>query len=148
MTRTHRCFGSRRGQSLIEFALVVPMLLLMVVGIIEFGRAWNMSQVVTDAARQGARKAAVLNPQGLSAQDITDSVITVVTATLSSSNIACAGCVQTPIDGAGNGANTPVTVAVAVPYQFMIFGPVMALAGQSFNNGTITLRSAAIMRNE
>ncbi len=51
--------SSRRGQSLVEFALVVPMLLVMLVGIIEFGRAWNMSQVVTDSARQGARAGAI-----------------------------------------------------------------------------------------
>ena len=147
MSRYLRPLRGRRGQSLVEFALVVPMLLLMVVGVIEFGRAWNVSQVVTDAARQGARKAAVLNAQGLSASDIRDSVGDVVAAALGSVNQACGNCVDT-VEGAGDGANTPVRVVVAVPYDFMIFGPVMALAGQSFTNGSITLRSAAIMRNE
>ena len=147
MTRAHHRLGGRRGQSLVEFALVVPMLLLMLVGIIEFGRAWNWSQVVTEAARQGARKAAVLNAQGFSKSDIRDSVGDVVAASLATINAPCGNCVDSII-GEGDGANTPVKVVVAVPYDFMIFGPVMALAGQSFNNGTITLRSAAIMRNE
>jgi Flp pilus assembly protein TadG len=147
MSRTHRRATGRRGQSLVEFALVVPLLLLLVVGVIEFGRAWNVNQVVTFAARQGARKAAVLNAQGLSAPDITDSVVDVVTTTMATVNYGCGSCVT--IDGAADpaGDNGPVTVTVSVPYQFVIFGPVMALAGQSFD-GAIDLRSTAVMRNE
>ena len=146
MIRTHHRLGSRRGQALVEFALVVPMLLLMLVGIIEFGRAWNMSQVVTDAARQGARTAAVLNPDPSAS---VDSVRAVVAAALQSGNVdPNAVGVNVQVDNFQAGSNTPVTVTVAVPYQFVIFGPVMALAGQTFTNGTITLRSAAIMRNE
>ena len=148
MSRMHPPIGGRRGQSLVEFALVVPILLLMLVGMIEFGRAWNVSQTVTFAARQGARKAAVLNVQGLPDADATDSVIATVDTVLASNNIACNGCVETPIAGLNGGANTPVEVRVGVPYQFMILGPVMALNSESFPNGTITLRSAAIMRNE
>lgn len=146
MSRSLHPFRDRRGQSLVEFALVVPMLLLMVVGVIEFGRAWNMSQVVTDAARQGARTAAVLN-SNLSVS--VDSVTAVVQNALQSGNInPAAQGVSIDVRGYQAGWGTADTVEVAVPYQFMIFGPVMALAGQSFSNGSITLRSAAIMRNE
>ena len=150
MTRAHPRIRGRRGQSLVEFALVVPILLLMLVGIIEFGRAWNISQTVTFAARQGARKAAVLNVYMKNPADLpaaTDSVVAAVDTVLASNNIACSGCVDS-ITGLNGGANTPVTVWVGVPYQFMLLGPVMALAGESFANGTITLRSAAVMRNE
>jgi Flp pilus assembly protein TadG len=45
----------RRGQALIEFALILPVILLLVVGMLEFARAWNLHQVMTDAAREGAR---------------------------------------------------------------------------------------------
>jgi Flp pilus assembly protein TadG len=146
MIRTHAGLRRRCGQSLVEFALVVPLLLLMVVGVIEFGRAWNMSQVVTDAARQGARTAAVLNSD-LSVP--VDSVIAVVNAALQSGNISpSTPGITIEVGNYQGGTGFPDTVRVAVPYQFMIFGPVMALAGQTFNNGTITLRSAAIMRNE
>jgi uncharacterized protein (UPF0333 family) len=47
------------GQVLIEFALVVPVLLLMVVGIIDFGLAFNTWNTAQNAAREGARIAAV-----------------------------------------------------------------------------------------
>jgi Flp pilus assembly protein TadG len=50
-----RASRNRRGQALAEFALVLPMVLLFMAGIIEMGRAWNIKQAVTDAAREGAR---------------------------------------------------------------------------------------------
>jgi len=144
MTRTHPRLGRRRGQSLVEFALVVPVLLMVLVGLIEFGRAWNVSQTVTFAARQGSRIAAVLNVQGLPDDEARDSVVAVVTKVLASNNIACTGCVEIPIAGLNGGANTPVEVRVGVPYQFMLLRPFVALA----DDGLITLRSAAVMRNE
>lgn len=56
MIRRHR-LQDRKGQSLVEFALVLPLLLLIVVGILEFGIAFRTFQVVTNAAREGARTA-------------------------------------------------------------------------------------------
>jgi len=55
---------NEKGQSLVEFALVVPLLLLLVVGIFEFGRAWMTRNVMTGAAREAARIAAVEAPGG------------------------------------------------------------------------------------
>lgn len=49
----------KRGQSLIEFALVLPILLLVVFGITEFGRAIMVKNVLHTASREGARLAAV-----------------------------------------------------------------------------------------
>ena len=50
-----------RGQALVELALILPILLMLLLGIFEFGRAWNTKQVITDAAREGARLAVVQN---------------------------------------------------------------------------------------
>jgi len=49
------------GQALVEFALVVPIFLFLLLGIVEFARAWNIYEVLTDAAREGARNAVVDN---------------------------------------------------------------------------------------
>jgi Flp pilus assembly protein TadG len=138
--------GTEAGQALVEFALVVPLLLLLVVGVIEFGRAWNVSQAVNYAARQGARTAAVLNGQ-LPPSQIEDSVVAVVTDALGSNNVACNGCVEQPIPGAGVGQ--VVTVTVSVPYQFIVLGPIMELASLILDaDDTFTLRSTSVMRNE
>ncbi len=44
-----------RGQALVEMALILPVLLLLIFGIIEFGRIFNAYLIVTNAAREGAR---------------------------------------------------------------------------------------------
>jgi len=60
-----------RGQSLVEFAVALPILVLLSVGTIELGRAYAASVVATDAARDGARVAAgktgISNGPGLAA---------------------------------------------------------------------------------
>jgi hypothetical protein len=50
---------SERGQSLVEFALALPILVLLLFAVIQFGVAFNNYVTLTDATRAGARKAAV-----------------------------------------------------------------------------------------
>jgi Flp pilus assembly protein TadG len=57
MTPLLRRLQSRRGAELIEFALVLPFLLLIFGGIVDFGLLLHRQQVVTNAAREGARLA-------------------------------------------------------------------------------------------
>src|ERR1043166_4313491 len=73
--RSSRCFSERtamkqgwigfrrnqRGTALIEMALTLPLMLLVSVGIFEFGRAYQTWQVITNAAREGARVAVLPN---------------------------------------------------------------------------------------
>ena len=56
---TERTQKRRRGQSLVEFALIMPMLLMITFGIVEFGRVLNAYIMCTNGAREGARAAAV-----------------------------------------------------------------------------------------
>lgn len=53
----HKQRERRRGAALIELALILPIFFMVVLGIIEFGRAMMVSQLVTNAAREGARMA-------------------------------------------------------------------------------------------
>ncbi len=52
-------FGFNRGQSVVEFALVFPVFILIVIGISEFGLYFWTSHVVQNASREGARFAAI-----------------------------------------------------------------------------------------
>ena len=54
-----RSVGRGRGQSLIEFALLLPVLLLLVAGAIDLGRAFYSQITITNAAREGALEASV-----------------------------------------------------------------------------------------
>jgi Flp pilus assembly protein TadG len=51
--------GERRGQTMVEFALALPLFILLLVGIFDFGRAIYASNTVSNAAREGARLAVV-----------------------------------------------------------------------------------------
>src|SRR5918999_1708537 len=58
-TRSRLERRSERGQALVEAALITPVVLLIMVGIFEVGRAYQTWQVLTNAAREGARAAVV-----------------------------------------------------------------------------------------
>ncbi len=151
MSTRGRRTNIERGQAAVEFALVLPLLLVLLVGIIEFGRAWNEHQVITEAARAAARKAAVYDPSVTR-----DSVVRTAAATMLASGIDTTGLPSGWIDPDGPGGskaeggwdgdpNTPVTVNIDLPYTFTFFGPLVNWAtGQS----TITLRTSVTMRNE
>jgi Flp pilus assembly protein TadG len=66
-----RLIKNERGAALIEAAVTIPIILLISVGIFEFGRAYQTWQVVTNAAREGAR-VAVIN--GMTDDQVRESV--------------------------------------------------------------------------
>jgi Flp pilus assembly protein TadG len=68
-TKTH-IFRIEKGQAMVEFAIVLPILLMLVFGIIQFGILFNRSLTVADAVRAGARQGAVSRtlPGGPAAQ--------------------------------------------------------------------------------
>lgn len=130
---------AEEGQALVEFALIVPFLLLFLIGIVEFGRAWNLHQVLTDAAREGARKAVVHDPT------ITlDSVNNVVKSAIATAG-ANPNSATITVTGLDDSTGDPATVEIAMPYQFIFFG---ALKGWTTGESTVTLRTRFTMRNE
>jgi Flp pilus assembly protein TadG len=58
MSRRRNMFRNDRGQTMVEFALVVPILCVVLFGILQFGALYNDYVTLTDATRVGARKAA------------------------------------------------------------------------------------------
>jgi TadE-like protein len=136
--------SSRRGQSLVEFALVMPLLLVMLLGIMEFGRAWHISQIVTDAARQGARAGAIYG--------LEDSVNAAAGRVIGAGAVNGCGTIADCVDYATVGDQS--IVDVHVPFDFGIFGPVMRLGNdiynpqQNFDDADIELKSRAVMRIE
>lgn len=139
-----RVASSGKGQSLVEFALVMPLLLVMLLGIMEFGRAWHISQIVTDAARQAARAGAIYQ--------LDDSVYAAAGRVLGAGAINGCSSVPACVDHSINGDQ--YIVDVHVPFDFGIFGPVMRLGNdiydpdQNFDESDIELKSRAVMRIE
>lgn len=128
-----------------EFALVVVMLLLLVVGIVEFGRAWNLYQVLSNASREGARLASL--PAGFTTSG---DVINRVNNYLATANVDSQKASIT-VGGAGvdGGTGTQVSVTVSYPYQFLYVGPVIRLLNSSATAGAdVTIQAQCVMRNE
>ena len=73
MTKRHN-ITSERGQTMTEFAIILPVLVVLLFGIIQFGIAFNNYVTITDAARAGARKAVVSRQAGNPAGDCTSMV--------------------------------------------------------------------------
>ena len=60
------------GVAAVEFALILPVLALLLFGVLEFGRVWSQYQVFQGAAREGARCAAVASTSGCDIQTAID----------------------------------------------------------------------------
>ncbi|NND96593.1 MAG: pilus assembly protein [Pirellulaceae bacterium] len=109
----------RRGAAALEMALVLGLLILLVFGIIEMGRAIMVNQVITNAAREGARRAVI---PGATNQQVQDRV----TGYLDSASIT--GYTQTiqvngsPGDLSSAPAHAEIQVAVSVPYSDVSYG--------------------------
>lgn len=78
-----RIFSGSRGQALVETALVLPLLLLLLWGVVEFGRIGHAYLSITHAAREGARAGAV----GATDEDI-EAIIEERTVSLNDSNLS------------------------------------------------------------
>ena len=135
----------RSGQNLVEFALVVVMLLLLVVGIVEFGRVWNLYQILANASREGARLASL--PNGFTSAA---AVTARVQDYLATGNVNPAKAVIA-IGGAGvdGGTGSQVSVTVSYPYSFMYVGPIIRLLNPGATAGAdLTIQAQSVMRNE
>jgi len=121
--RGFRRAGRTEGQALVEFAMVLPLLALLLFAIIQFGIVYNNYVSLTDAVRAGARKAAVsrqttdpTGPVGVTKQAVIDAGSDI---TIASGDIT----VSTP-DGWNPGEG--VTVTATHPYSINLFGIVVA----------------------
>jgi Flp pilus assembly protein TadG len=134
MSRPHRSAGRDRGAVAVEFALLLPLLLLLVFGVIDFGRALNAQVTITQAAREGARLAALGQPNVVGRTQAAATGLSGVTVTVVSS------CPT----GAGPGVNATVRVS----YQFSFVTPIGAIAalfGGSTLGSPLTLTAQGVM---
>jgi len=128
------------GQAIVEFAVILPVFLLMVLGMIDLARAWNAKQVITDAAREGARWGVVREPP-VDAAFINGVIADALNA--AGFDASQATITLTPADAAG-ARGTVFSVNVQYPYTFEFMGIFMSLVG----GNTIQLESQIAMREE
>jgi TadE-like protein len=113
---------AEEGQAMVEFALVLPILLMIVMGIIQFGILFNNYVTLTDAVRAGARQAAV-------SRDLPDPVAAASDrvkqsgAGLDETKLEITVTPYDPEDGSASWVQGgDVTVEAKYPYTISIFG--------------------------
>ncbi len=140
-------FSSEKGSELVETGIVIVLFMMLVMGVFEFGRAYNVYQNITNAAREGARFAVAPQRGGGVSYPTTDEVRAVVVGFLNSANVPDPGSARLqilPNQSLGGVAacnpsvsGSPCGTGVSVNYPFSIFGV-----------GNIDLRTSIVMRNE
>ena len=137
---------NERGAALLEMALTLPLLLLVCVGILEFGRAYQTWQVLTNAAREGARVAVL---PGTTQSDVT----TRVRQYMSAGQLPNAATATVAIDGSqtvsiGAGTASASQVTVTYPFDFIVLDPIARLATGQGTGTSLNMVAQATMRNE
>ena len=162
-TTMFRRIRGRKGQALAEMAIILPVLLLLVFGIIELSLAWRGFQVVTNSAREGAR--VIILP---SAEE--DQVVQRIAQSMTSGGLPLANeaaepgeqitfeCLNAddgqPVSGGCFGTSrsgAEAQIEIRYPYTFSLLGPIVqyACAGDCPGGvGTITIASTSTMRIE
>ena len=101
-----------RGAAMVEFAIVLPVLLLILMGIIEFGRAYNAQVSIQAAAREGARELALRH----TSTDVVDAT------ERGAPSVDIDGIAQAPCPASGDG-KAEVTITESFSFLVLPFGP-------------------------
>ena len=118
-----------QGAAAVEFVLVLPVLLLLIFGIVDFGRMLNAQIVVTESAREGARAAALIDQAA--GEDRIDQIAGVALGDVDSTVTACP---EDPDDDENATAE--------VNYTFGFVTPLGILIG---DGGNVTLTGESVM---
>lgn len=149
MTMIRRNKHARRGAAMVEMALVLPLFLMLVLGIIEFGRAMMVANLVTYAAREGARMAVL---DGSTNTDVNNAVVTFLQSAIGQGISTADISVTITVTAAAGNPNPANNVANALSRDLITikvqlpFNKVALIPGDYLNGKQLVGQSA--MRHE
>jgi Flp pilus assembly protein TadG len=139
-----RSFRKQRGAAAVEFAVVAPVFVLLIFGMIEYGRMVMVQQMLTNASREGARRAVL---EGATEQDVRQTVIDYLTpANVPVTNEDITILIGDPAAvGALSSAEfgDPVHVKVGID-----FGQVSWLPSPMYLSSSTRMEAVSVMRKE
>jgi Flp pilus assembly protein TadG len=117
--------SGERGASAVEFGLIVPILLILVLGIVEFGHAFQVQGTLSAAAREGARAMALRNDQA-QAKDAVQAAAAALNPGVSDAQISIspAAC-----PAGATTQNVTLTISYPMPFVTDFFGAEIGLTG-------------------
>jgi hypothetical protein len=144
LTRTRR-WRSERGAELVEFALVLPLLLLTVLGIVDFGLALQRFEVVNNAAREGVR-VAILPDYGPVDADARVRQFLLASG-LDDPDVGIDGPVHRALPlGVSGRCLTVVEMTVSYPHEYLFLSGIIGYFGGTLD--TTSLSATVGMRSE
>ncbi|MCB2191830.1 MAG: pilus assembly protein [Deltaproteobacteria bacterium] len=132
-----RRFFDERASVAVEFALFMPVFLLLVFAVVELGSAWYAKQMLVNASRDGARMASLLNPGDITDIDVETHVQNLLTTA------GFPGTFSVSSTGAEDTTGTLVTVQVDSTYQLPVLGALIPS-----NLSEVNLSATTVMRHE
>ena len=126
-----RRIASEQGQTAVEFALVAPFIIVLLLAVIQFAVAFHDYVTLTDAARAGARRAIVARFGGGNFDEAKQAVLDSA-SNLDQSQLKQTGAIDVS-DPAGMVSGSLITVTVKYPYTISI-----PLVGMTVSSGTLT----------
>jgi Flp pilus assembly protein TadG len=134
--------NDQKGAIAVEFAFVLPLLIVLLVGIMEFGLILYNQQVITNACREGTRAGIVARSPRL---DLT--AITKVVNDYSQAHLVTFGNATSAVTAINNGSGTSfgddLTVTVTYEYDFLVLSKFI-----SSLTGGLTLSAQTVMKYE
>lgn len=118
-SRPTHSLRSEQGQAAVEFALVAPVLIVLLLAIVQAGIAFNHYLAVTDAARAGARRAVVARFSSTPVADV-QTAVQGAAGDLDASQLGVT--VSDPTDPTFSTSGSTVTVTVTYPYSIDVLG--------------------------
>jgi len=144
MSRTQRVRGhgrGSRGQSLTEFALVLPLFFILLFGILDIGRLYNTWLTLQHALREAGRFA--VTGRSMTGSTREASIITV--AQQASGGILTDVQITSQSGGSGSAGTAGDTVTISVAYDLKLITPII---GQFFSNGVYRINASTTFKNE
>jgi len=127
---------SESGASAVEFALLLPVLMMILFGVIEFGMALYRQSILTNASREGARLGIVQSIPAITTGQINAAIDTYLTG----SGISPGNVTRSIVAGGATG--TPVQVTLTLPYTYAVLPGFVSIAP------TLNLTAQTVMRHE
>lgn len=134
---------NQEGASAVEFAIVLPLLVVLTFGIIEFSILFYDKAIITNASREGARAGIVFNGDypGVSEADIKNVVDNYLGSHLITFGTPTPA--TTTLDTQCTDTGVPITITVTYPYNFLVLPNIVTSLA-----GTINLTAQTVMNCE
>jgi len=149
MKRLNKPTARERGVAVVEFALVLPLLVLLLFGIVEFSLILYDKAIITNASREGARTGILYRYPTPTQAELQASVKDVIDQYCQNRliSLGAASSVQTTVIPGGSNPGDPLAVRVDYNYRFLVL-PNFVSSLMSYSSQGLPLRAETVMRME